>query len=81
MSAERIPEGWVGQEIEAGLVDANLDVRGRPLTALELVGTLEGVNSTGIVASFRYPDDAEEPPVSTFYPWNAILWLRPPENA
>ena len=80
MSAERIPESWVGQEIEAGLVDANLDVRGRPLMALELVGTLEGVNSMGIVASFHYPDDEEEPPVSTFYPWNVILWLRPPEN-
>jgi hypothetical protein len=51
----------VGQEIEAGLVDANYDVRGRHLTALEL--------------------DVEEPPISTFYPWNAILWLRPPENA
>ena len=77
MSAARMPENWVGEEIEANLVDANYGVRGRPLTALELVGTLEGVNSMGIVASFRYPDDAEEPPVSTFYPWNAILWLRP----
>ena len=51
--SERIPESWVGQEIEAGLVDANYDVRGRHLTALEL--------------------DVEEPPISTFYPWNAIL--------
>jgi hypothetical protein len=51
----------VGQEIETGLVDANYDVRERPLTALEL--------------------DVEELPISTFYLWNAILWLRPPENA
>ncbi len=82
MAAERIPESWVGQEIEAGLVDANHDVRERPLTALELVGTLEGVNSMGILASFRYdPDDPEEPlPVITFYPWNAVLWLRPLED-
>ena len=82
MVAERIPESWVGQKIEAGLVDANYDVRERPLTALELVGTLEGVNGMGILASFRYePTDPGEPvPVSTFYPWNAVLWLRPLED-
>jgi hypothetical protein len=78
MSAERIPESWVGQQIEAMIVQANPTVRGRPLTALELAGTLESVNSMGMVALLTYdPDDPEEPPPeSTFYPWSTVLWLR-----
>jgi hypothetical protein len=53
------------------------------LTAEYRVGILEGVNQFGILASLWYdPDDEEEePPVSTFYPWSAVVWLRPDEEA
>ncbi len=47
-----------------------------PLRAEEKTGTLESVNDLGIVATLAAEDD-EEAPVSTFYPWSAILSLRP----
>jgi hypothetical protein len=47
-----------------------------PLRAEEQTGMLESVNDLGIVATLAAEDD-EETPVSTFYPWSAVLSLRP----
>jgi hypothetical protein len=86
LSTEQIPESWVGQQIEAMIVRPNPRVRGWPLTALEQVGTLEGVNSMGMVASlWDDPEDPEEepeeePPDSKFYPWSTVLWLQSIED-
>jgi hypothetical protein len=46
------------------------------------VGTLEDVSKFGIIASLWYDpeDEEEEPPVSTFYPWSSLVWLRPVEE-
>jgi hypothetical protein len=55
--AERISESWVGQQIETMIVRADSKVRATPLTVLEQLGTLGGVNKMGIVI----PDEAEEP--------------------
>jgi hypothetical protein len=84
MSEERLPESWVGHQIEAMIVRPNPKVRGWPLTALEQVGTLEGVNSMGMVASLwdddPEEDPEEEPPVSKFYPWSTVLWVQSIED-
>ncbi len=39
---------------------------------------VEDVNELGMLASLSYdPDDEEEEqPISTFYPWGSVLWLR-----
>jgi hypothetical protein len=51
---------------------------------LEQVGTLEGVNSMGMVASLwdddPEEDPEEEPPVSKFYPWSTVLWVQSIED-
>jgi hypothetical protein len=51
-------------------------------TAEYRVGILEDVSNLGIVASLWFdPDDEEEePPVSTFYPWSSVVWLKPVEE-
>jgi hypothetical protein len=82
VAGERPPEAWIGREVEADILNAaGHDERGFPssLTAEYRVGILEDVTDLGIVASLRYDpeDEAEEPPVSTFYPWSSVVWLRP----
>jgi hypothetical protein len=72
--------------VEATIINAAVyDEYGLPssLTAHYRAGVLEDVSSHGTVASLWFdPDDeAEEPPVSTFYPWSSVVWLRPIEEA
>jgi hypothetical protein len=69
--------------VEADILNAaGHDEHGFPssLTAEYRVGILEDVTDLGIVASLRYDpkdEDDEEPPLSTFYPWSSVVWLRP----
>jgi len=82
MTGGRPPEAWVGREVEATIINAAVyDEYGLPasLTAHYRVGTLEDVGALGIVATlwFDPEDEAEEPPVSTFYPWSSVVWIRP----
>ncbi len=81
MTGARPPEAWIGREVEANILNAaGHDQHGFPssLTAEYRVGILEDVNEFGMLASLWYdPDDEEEePPVSTFYPWSSVVWLR-----
>lgn len=83
-TGQEIPQSWVGRTIEANIINpAEHDGFGTSssLTGMYCTGTLEAVNSLGIVASFQYTADGEEkpPPPSTFYPWSSVLWLRPIE--
>jgi hypothetical protein len=85
LAGDQPPEAWIGRQVEANILNAaGHDEHGFPttLTAEYRVGILEGVNELGILASLWYdPDDeAEEPPVSTFYPWSSVVWLRPEEE-
>ncbi len=80
MSEQGIPDAWVGRRVEAlivqgwGMSDPRYGTpTSRSLTAWLETGTLEGVNDRGIVATF---EDEDEPPVSAFYPWSAVLRLR-----
>jgi hypothetical protein len=78
-------EAWIGRQVEANILNAaGHDQYGLPssLTAEYRVGILEAVNQFGIMASFWYDpeDEEEEPPVSTFYPWSSVVWLRPEEE-
>ncbi len=80
--AQPPPEAWIGLNVEASIVHPVNDGRfGLPtgLSASLRTGRLEAVNSMGIVASlWSDPDDPEEEaPVSTFYPWSAVLFLHP----
>jgi hypothetical protein len=72
MADERIADAWVGQRVEAEVVRAwsNNTATSMSLTASEQVGVLEQVDGLGILASF------EDGP-RTFYPWAAVLSLRP----
>jgi hypothetical protein len=86
LAGDQPPEAWIGRQVSANILNAaGHDEYGFPstLTAEYRVGILEGVNQFGILASLWYdPDDEEEePPVSTFYPWSAVVWLRPDEEA
>jgi hypothetical protein len=86
LAGDQPPEAWIGRQVCANILNAaGHDEYGFPstLTAEYRVGILEGVNQFGILASLWYdPDDEEEkPPVSTFYPWSAVVWLRPDEEA
>jgi hypothetical protein len=85
MAGDQLPEAWIGRQVEASILNAaGYDEDGFPslLTAHYRVGILESVSNLGIVASLWFdPDDkAEEPPVSTFYPWSSVLWLKPVEE-
>jgi hypothetical protein len=85
MAGDRPPEAWIGSEVEASILNAaGYDEDGFPssLTAHYRVGILEDVGPLGIVASLWFdPDDeAEESPVSTFYPWSSVVWLKPTEE-
>jgi hypothetical protein len=85
MAEDQPPEAWIGRQVEANILNAaGYDEYGFPssLTAHYRVGILEGVNNLGIVATLWFdPDDeAEEPPVSTFYPWSSVVWLKPEEE-
>ena len=85
MSETQVPEAWVGLNVEASIVRASYETHSvgitlpKYLTASYRIGKLEAVSSMGIVASLWYdPDDPEEEaPVSTFYPWTSVIWLRP----
>jgi len=74
----------VGQQIEALIIHpTHTSPYGVPtgLSAHQNVGTLEAVNELGMLASLVFdPEDEEEEPVSTFYPWSSVLWLRPVEE-
>jgi hypothetical protein len=74
---ERIPDSWVGRQVEAGVVrpvNPDQPAYSTSLTALTYEGLLEEVNDRGIVASL--PSEAEMLAASTFYPWSAVLSLR-----
>jgi len=81
---EQVPRSWVGQRVEAGILEAEgLDQYGlaRGLTEQYRTGTLEAVNDLGIVATLELAteddnDEEEGEAVGTFYPWAAVLWLR-----
>jgi hypothetical protein len=86
LAGDQPPEAWIGRQVVANILNAaGHDEHGFPssLTAEYRVGILEGVNQFGILASLWYDpyDEEEEPPVSTFYPWSAVVWLRPDEEA
>jgi hypothetical protein len=85
MAEGRPPEAWIGREVEANILNAAAhDQYGFPtsLTAEYRVGMLEDVSALGIVASLWYDpeDEEEEAPVSTFYPWSSVVWLRAVEE-
>jgi hypothetical protein len=72
-SKQGVPEAWIGQRVEALIVQPwGTQTGSRSLTAWLETGVLEGVNKRGIVATF----EEDEPPESAFYPWSAVLRLR-----
>ena len=79
MSEPKVPYAWVGQRVEALVIQpwGKSDTYGIPssrsLTAWIKTGLLESVNDLGIVATF---EEGDEPALSAFYPWNAVLSLR-----
>lgn len=83
MVEETIPHSWEGRRVTALIVgalypefeDESGVTRGNAsLAAYPEEGTLEQVTVLGIVASFEKED---EPTISAFYPWNAVLRLHP----
>jgi hypothetical protein len=77
----RVPDTWVGQQVEAQILQSGgftVDEMPLPVKALYRIGTLEHVNELGMLASLSYDpnDEEEEQPISTFYPWGSVLWLR-----
>ena len=69
------PYSWQGRQVVASLV-----VTGGytyPLQAPERTLFLEKVTELGIVASLVDSEATEDEALSTFYPWSAILYLRP----
>ena len=87
MAKAEVPYRWAGRQVEAAIVVAagyNEYGTPLPLTAAYRVGILEAVNDLGIVASLWYfeaEDEVEEAPVSTFYPWSSVVWLRLAEES
>ncbi len=86
MAGDQAPRAWIGREVEANVLSAaGYDEDGMPssLTAYYRVGILEEVSDLGIVASLSFDseDEAEEPPVSMFYPWSSVAWLEPVHKA
>jgi hypothetical protein len=88
MAEAEVPYSWAGRQVAAAIVVAagyNEYGTPLPLTAAYRVGILEAVNDLGIVASLWYfePEDEveEAPPVSTFYPWSSVVWLRLAEES
>ncbi len=82
MAGDQAPRAWIGREVETNIINAaGYDEDGLPssLTAHYRVGILEDVSDLGIVASLSFDaeDEAEEPPVSMFYPWSSVVWLKP----
>ena len=85
MAEAQVPYSWVGRQVEASILQGTSNILGPTgLAAYERVGTLEVVNNLGIVASLRYGrsleiiDEGE--PVSMFYPWSSVVWLRLAES-
>jgi hypothetical protein len=80
VAENRVPNSWVGQQVEALIIHpTHTSPYGVPtgLSATYHSGTLEAVNELGMVASLVFdPEDEEEGPVSMFYPWSAVLGLR-----
>jgi hypothetical protein len=88
MAEAEVPYSWVGRPVTAAIVEeSGFSQLGAPLplTAVYRVGTLEAVNALGIMATLRYYDpedeEQEEAPVSTFYPWSSVVWLRLAEES
>ena len=74
---ERIPDSWVGRQVEAVVVrpvNPDQPAYSTSLTALTYKGLLEEVNDRGIVASFS--SEIEVLAANTFYPWAAVLSIR-----
>jgi hypothetical protein len=74
---ERVPDSWVGRQVEAVVVrPVNPDQPGysTSLTALTYKGLLEEANDRGILASFS--SEIEVLAAHTFYPWAAVLSIR-----
>lgn len=78
MAEAKTPDAWVGSRVDALIVTGYGDPMQarRTLTAWWETGTLDEVNDRGIVATFEDEDD-DEPPETMFYPWTAVLRLRP----
>ena len=79
MAEAQVPYSWVGRQVEASIIQGTSNLLGPTgLAPYKRVGTLEVVNNLGIVASLRYDSDyeREEEPVSMFYPWSSVIWLR-----
>jgi hypothetical protein len=77
----RVPDSWVGRQVEAQILGSGgftVDEVPKPVIALHRIGTLEDVNELGMLASLSYDPDyeEEEQPISAFYPWGSVLWLR-----
>jgi hypothetical protein len=69
------PYSWVGRQLVACIV-----VPGGftyPLQAPERTLILEKVTELGIVASLVDSEATEDEALSAFYPWSAVLYLRP----
>lgn len=82
MIEETAPYSWEGRRVSALIVSpwgmtSSMGVpSSRSLTAWAEEGTLEKVTELGIIASFEQED---EPTISAFYPWSAVLRLHPQE--
>ncbi len=85
MAGDQPPEAWIRRVVEASIINAAVyDEYGLPscLTAHYRVGILEHASNLGVVDSLWYDpeDEKEEPPISTFYPWSSVVWIRPEEE-
>lgn len=73
------PQAWEGQRVEVGLVvpggfDQNTYAR-RPLGGMVAEGVLTSVTDNGIFGAFV--EDTSERGEQTFYPWSAVLYIKP----
>jgi hypothetical protein len=82
MTEQPVPASWVGRQVVASILQPQRDRRGTPgeLTAKVQTGVLEEVNDWGIVASLSYGIEHEDPPLSTFHAWSAVLAMRLAED-
>jgi len=69
------PYSWQGRQIVASLVSPGGYTY--PLETPERTLTLEKVTELGILATLVPDPDDEKDAVSMFYPWSAVLYLRP----
>jgi hypothetical protein len=87
MAEAEVPYSWAGRRVAAIVEESRYNSYGvpRPPAALPRVGTLEAVNALGMVAILWSADPEDEgqkeAPVSTFYPWSSVVWLRLAEES